>query len=135
MSIDGTLWTWGANHYGQLGNGTNADSATPAKVHGLSNVKSLATEGRTMYAVNGDGTEWAWGYNAFGQIGNGTTTDSNVPRAVTGLSNVTSTVTDGGGVTFAVKGNGTVWAWGYSSSGQLGSGATQGRSLVPVQVG
>ncbi|MFJ6313699.1 cutinase family protein [Pseudarthrobacter oxydans] len=132
---DGTLWTWGANHYGQLGNGTNADSATPAKVHGLSNVKSLATEGRTMYAVNGDGREWAWGYNAFGQIGNGTTTDSNVPRAVTGLTNVTSTVTDGGGVTFAVKGDGTVWAWGYSSSGQLGSGATQGRSLVPVQVG
>jgi alpha-tubulin suppressor-like RCC1 family protein len=77
LKSDGTLWTWGWNIYGELGNGTYTTSNMPVQVSDLSGVTS--SFGGGVYhsvALKGDGTVWTWGDNSFGQLGNGTYTGS-----------------------------------------------------------
>jgi uncharacterized repeat protein (TIGR01451 family) len=68
---DGTVWAWGSNRYGQLGDGTTAQRSAPVPVGGVSGVVSIAAGGNHSLAVSGDGTVWAWGYNYYGQVGDG----------------------------------------------------------------
>lgn len=79
LSNDGTVWAWGRNNYGQLGNGTTIDSTIPVKVVGLSDVISISTQYEHNLALKSDGTVWAWGYNSYGRLGDGTTVNSPVP--------------------------------------------------------
>ena len=129
---DATLWGWGSNSSGQLGDGTTTDRANRVQVTALSGVKAVDTGEDHTVALKSDGTVWTWGNNSNGQLGNGTTTDSSVPIQVTSLSNVID-VTAGYKFTVALKSDGTVWAWGINSSGQLGNGTTTD-SPIPVQV-
>ena len=80
---DGTAVCWGYNLYGQLGNGTNVDSATPVAVSGLTNVAFVGTARVTSCALLTDNTYKCWGYGSLGSLGNGTVTSSNIPVAVT----------------------------------------------------
>src|SRR5947207_720049 len=73
---DGTVWAWGQNAHGQLGNVTTTGSLTPVQVTGLTGVMAVAAGGQYSLAVKSDSTAWAWGYNGYGQLGNGTTSDS-----------------------------------------------------------
>ena len=97
---DGSVWTWGSNVSGKLGNGevsdsydvTNHDSFMPIQVHGPGNVGYLnsivaisAGESHNT-ALKSDGTVWTWGWNAFGQLGDGTTNDAHTPIKVAGLT-------------------------------------------------
>lgn len=128
---DGTVWTWGYNRWGQLGNGTTNNSAIPARVPGLTGVISVrAGEGHTV-ALKSDGTVWTWGDGGVGQLGNGSAIGSATPGQVPGLTGVVSI---GAGLmhTLAVKSDGTVWGWGLNGQGQLGNGST-GSALSPVQ--
>ncbi len=75
LKEDGTIWTWGYNYNGQLGDGTTTNRATPAQVSGLIGIKAVAAGDSHTVAVKEDGTVWAWGYNYNGQLGDGTTTD------------------------------------------------------------
>jgi alpha-tubulin suppressor-like RCC1 family protein len=129
---DGTVWAWGANYYGILGNGTDANSSTPVQVTGLNGVESVITSNWAAYALLADGTVWAWGYNFYGQLGNGTTTNSSIPIQVAGLTGVKSLETTQSGV-YAVLVDGTVRAWGNNGVGQLGNGSRT-NSSIPVQV-
>jgi len=80
LKFDGTVWAWGSNAYGQLGNGTNTDSSTPVQVKGLANVVAIAAGFYHNLALKSDGTVWAWGSNAKGQLGNNNAgVNSNVP--------------------------------------------------------
>jgi alpha-tubulin suppressor-like RCC1 family protein len=79
---DGTVWSWGSNQEGQLGNGTFTNSGHPAPVPGLSHVKFVAGSGRHALVSQHDGTLWAWGYNQWGQLGDGTTLTRNSPVRV-----------------------------------------------------
>lgn len=88
LKDDGTVWAWGYNRYGQLGDGTTTDSSTPMQVTGLSGVNDISSGYVHSVALKNDGTIWAWGYNRYGQLGNGTTTNSSTPVQVTGLSGV-----------------------------------------------
>jgi alpha-tubulin suppressor-like RCC1 family protein len=138
LKSDGTVWAWGANAGGQLGNGTSAGSAVPVQVSGLTGVTSIAASNHSAYALKADGSLWAWGDNSHGQLGDGTTEGSTVPVQVTGVSNVlsialTTTGSTPGSTIYARKKDGTVWAWGYNYEGQLGNG-TRTNSSVPVQV-
>jgi PKD repeat protein len=132
---DGTVWAWGYNTYGQLGNGT-VNSNVPIQTTGLSGMTAVGAGANHSVALKSDGTVWAWGYNYYGQLGNGTSgsgTNSNVPGQVSGLSNVTA-ISAGYYFNLALKGDGTVWAWGYNYNGQLGDGTTTMRT-TPIQVG
>ena len=128
---DGTVWAWGVGTVGQLGNGGTANSPVPVQVSGLTGVTAISGS----YALRSDGTVWAWGSNTQGQLGNGTTgNNSTVPVKVSGLTGVTAIagVLDGGSG-YALRSDGTVWAWGPNFFGELGNGTTT-QSTVPVKV-
>jgi uncharacterized repeat protein (TIGR01451 family) len=127
---DGTLWAWGENLSGQLGNGTKNSTPTPTQVGGLSNVVSVAGSNGFTLASLGDGTVWAWGFNGYGQLGDGTNTERLTPVQVSGLTNVIA-VSAGSFHSVALKSDGTVWAWG--AGGMLGDNTTTNRN-TPVQV-
>ena len=85
LKNDGTVWTWGYNESGQLGNGTNDDSIVPVQVLGLTGITAIAEGWGHSLSLKDDGTVWTWGHNESGQLGNGTDSDSNVPVRVSVL--------------------------------------------------
>ena len=134
---DGTLWCWGANDVGQLGNGTTDDSAVPVAVTALgTKVRqvSLSTTGHTCACLD-DGSAWCWGSNDRGELGDGSQTASLFPEQVQGLGSVVE-ISAGASDTCARTADGVLWCWGRNSVGQLGVGrAGQGvmaASPVPV---
>ena len=132
LKDDGTVWSWGMNNKGQLGDGTTTQRLTPVQVSGLSGITSIAANTYQSFALKNDGTVWAWGDNGYGQLGDGTTTDRLTPVQVSGLSGITS-INAGTFHSLALKNDGTVWAWGDNGYGQLGDGTTT-QQLTPVQV-
>lgn len=132
---DGTVWAWGGNSSGQLGNNSTTDSLVPVQVSGLDNVYSIAAGSAHSLAIKNDGTVWAWGGNASGQLGNNSTTNSLVPVQVNGLDQIYS-VAAGYNHSLALKYDGAIAAWGDATYGQLGSGlmSDQITSLVPKKV-
>ena len=142
VKLDGTVWAWGDNEAGQLGTGTTntTPNPTPVQVPGLSGVTAVngATDGNYSLALKSDGTVWTWGSNAFGQLGDGTTTNRSTPVQVSSLTGVVAIAAGAAnsteeGHSLALKADGTVWAWGRNSSGELGNGTTTDRT-TPVQV-
>ncbi len=129
---DGTVVGWGANNYGQLGDGTTVSTNIPVLASGLSDVVAIAAGQRHSVALRADGKVFCWGDNDKGQLGDGTTTDSHVPQEVPGLSGVVA-IAAGDNHTLAVKADGTAWAWGNNGSRQLGDGTTTTR-LSPVPI-
>jgi alpha-tubulin suppressor-like RCC1 family protein len=134
----GTVWAWGYNGWGELGNGTLTGSSIPVQVPGLTGVVQVAAGVAHSLALRSDGTVWAWGYNGDGELGNGTTAHSPVPVQVRGLSHVTDISAGLGGSALATRNNGitaleSVWAWGANDSGQLGDG-TLTKHLTPERV-
>ena len=121
LKSDGTVWTWGANKFGQLGDGTTIAKSLPVQVGGLSGVVTIdGGEGHTL-AVKLDGTVWAWGLNNYGQLGDATTENENIPVQVNGLLDIIA-VACGGNHSVVLDRNGDVWAWGANEYGQLGIG-------------
>lgn len=133
LASDGTIYSWGINNYGQLGDGTNDDSNVPVAVN-VSGVLSGKTvlqlfgEGDTIYALTSDGTIYSWGRNNYGQLGNSTTVSSNVPVAVDAsgvLSGKTiKQIAADGDTAYALASDGTIYSWGHNDYGQLGNGGT-----------
>ncbi|RYZ43260.1 MAG: kelch-like protein [Myxococcaceae bacterium] len=132
LKVDGTVWAWGGNDWGQLGVGTGMWSTTPIAVPALTGVAALAAGHGHTLALKQDGTVWAWGRNDYGQLGDGTTTYRPIPSRLPGLSGVVALIA-GDHHALVMKQDGTVWAWGYNGWGQLGDGTTTHR-LTPVQV-
>ncbi|NDD53597.1 RCC1 repeat-containing protein [bacterium] len=129
---DGTVWAWGLNANGQLGDGTNVDKNAPIQVPGLTNVKSVACGTQFSLALKNDGTVWAWGANSSGQLGDGTTVAKSSPFQISTLNNIISIQT-GTANGYALKSDGTVWAWGSNTSLQIGDGTNTNRP-TPIQV-
>ena len=125
LKSDGTVWTWGLNHKGQLGV-VGGDSSIPVQVVGLggvgflAGVVAIAAGDSHSLALGNDGTVWAWGYNADGELGF-SGPDSRTPVQVTALSGVVA-ITAGGLYSVALSSDGTVWAWGWNGEGELGTG-------------
>jgi YD repeat-containing protein len=82
LKADGTVWTWGWNGFGQLGDGTNTDRTVPVQVTGLNNVILMAARDYHVLVVKSDGSVWAWGSGGNGELGNKNFTDSNLPVQV-----------------------------------------------------
>lgn len=120
---NGTVWTWGSNKTGELGDGTTQDRSKPVKVVNLSMVKAVAAGGGFTLALRSDGMVWGWGSNDAGRLTLGkNVTHSTVPVKIQGLSDITA-IASGTGQALALKKNGTVWGWGKNSEGQVGNGA------------
>lgn len=132
LKTDGTVWAWGNNSMGALGNGTTTQEYYPIPISGLSGIVGVKAGNYCSMALGNNGTVWAWGNNENGQLGDGTTTNRLAPVQVSGLTGIASIVT-GGGQSFAVTTGGAVWAWGSNGNGQLGDGTTISR-LSPVLV-
>ena len=118
---DGTVWAWGSNGYGQIGDGTTTNRSAPVQVSGLTGVVAVAAGDSHSVALKADGTVWTWGYNTLGQLGDGTPFNRNTPVQVVDLVDVAS-IGAGYLYTVALKSDGTVWTWGYNDSGRLGYG-------------
>jgi len=128
----GTTYSWGANGYGQVGNGKKVDKYSPFALSGTYSAVSIGgAHSVALDAVNG-GNVWTWGHNISGQLGNDSIVTSTTPIQVPGLTGITA-IAAGGKHTLALAADKTVWAWGENSNGQLGNGTTV-NSLVPVQV-
>ncbi|HEX8515963.1 MAG TPA: T9SS type A sorting domain-containing protein [Bacteroidia bacterium] len=119
LKNDGTVWAWGENFEGQLGNGSTTSGNTPVQVTGLSGITAIAAGYSHCLALKNDGTVWAWGDNAYGEIGDNTTTDRYAPVQVDSISGVTS-INCGTYHSLAIKSDGTAWAWGRNHKFQLG---------------
>jgi alpha-tubulin suppressor-like RCC1 family protein len=135
LRSEGTVWAWGLNNYGQLGDGTTTTRYTPAEVSGLTNITAIAVGNYHCLALKNDGTIWAWGWNVYGQLGDGTTTNRTTPVQVSTSTGLTVATAIGAGQyhSLAVKNDGTAWAWGYNGMGQLGNGTTT-TSYTPTQM-
>lgn len=125
---DGTVWTWGSGVAGVSGNGVANPSPDdpggrnllPVQVNGLTNVKAISFGDGHAAALLRDGTLRMWGHNGFGQLGVSTTNDySFKPTPVKGITNV-SAIYLGSFRSVAVRTDGSVWIWGFGSSGGQG---------------
>jgi alpha-tubulin suppressor-like RCC1 family protein len=133
LKSDGTVWAWGSNSNGQLGDGTIVNHTIPVQVSGLTNVRAIAAGVNFSLALKNDGSVWAWGYNGSGQLGNNTTTDQWTPVPTAGPGGVTA-IAAGFDHTVVMTSGTVVWTWGNNSRGQLGNGTTN-NSSVPLLVG
>jgi alpha-tubulin suppressor-like RCC1 family protein len=131
---DGTLWAWGSNSSGRLGDNTTTSRSSPVSVVGGFSDWCQASAGDShSLAVRTNGTLWAWGFNYLGQLGDGTTSDRSSPVSVVGGFSDWCQVSAGSYHSLAVRSNGTIWSWGCNRYGVLGDGTTTNRSS-PVSV-
>ncbi|HEU4594235.1 MAG TPA: S8 family serine peptidase [Pyrinomonadaceae bacterium] len=136
---DGTVWAWGSNFEGQLGDGTTNGRATPAQVPGLNGIVAVAAGEKHSLALKNDGTVWAWGFNSEGQLGDATQTRRLSPVQVVNfaggpLTGVTQ-VAAGARHSMVLKDDFSVWTWGYNGFLQLGEGVLPpSNRSTPVRV-
>jgi alpha-tubulin suppressor-like RCC1 family protein len=133
IKTDGTLWSWGSNYRGQLGDGTTVDTSSPVQtIAGGTNWKQVSVGLFVASAIKNDGTLWTWGLNSYGQLGDNTTTNRSSPvQTVAGGTNWKQ-VDIGAYHMQAIKTDGTLWGWGQGSSFILGNNSNLNRSS-PVQ--
>ena len=133
LATDGSLWAWGHNAYGQLGDGTISTRATPVPVG--TGFVSVAAGHYHSLGIKTDGSLWTWGYNGTSQLGDGTTTNHLYPSQLMTLGTGFTTVEAGNRFSVATKTDGSVWAWGDNASGQLGNGTLFGRTTPAQSLG
>ena len=136
LRSDGTVWTWGYNAFGELGNGTSTNSAVPVQVTGLSSIHSIAASYYNGYAIRSTGETYAWGRGDMGAIGDGNSVYRYVPVQIPGILNPVKVVAGDAGWAMALLQDGSLRAWGYNINSVLWTGATDGTyrySPEPVQ--
>ena len=134
LKTDGTLWAWGRNNAGQLGQGNTTDYSSPVQIGALTTWSKIASgNGWFSLAIKTDGTFWSWGRGYGGSLGHGNSSDLNSPVQVGALTDWLD-VAAGYTGSMALKTDGTIWMMGAGGSGQNGQGNTTDYSS-PVQVG
>ncbi|HAN10821.1 MAG TPA: hypothetical protein DCP90_09470 [Clostridiales bacterium] len=148
LKSDGTVYAWGFNGNGQLGDNTIILKMVPVQVKGvggsgyLTGISQISASSQTVVALKSDGTVYTWGYNAQGQLGigvdSGTILYKSTPVQVKGVGGSgyltgVSQVSAGSDHIMALKSDGTVYAWGRDDYGQLGDGTNVVYRTTPVQ--
>lgn len=129
---DATVWCWGYNADGQIGDGTLTTRDAPVQVKPLSGVLQVSAGGGHTCALVSDGSVWCWGRNASGQLGDGTMMGRNAPVQV-GTKETATSIDAGYDHNCLVASGGAVWCWGANAYYQLGDGTKSARGS-PVQV-
>ncbi|HEY6503701.1 MAG TPA: hypothetical protein VIZ28_07005 [Chitinophagaceae bacterium] len=135
LKNDGTVWTWGDNFYGQLGDGTSAERSVPAPLTSLTNITAIGTGERHSFAVKNNGSLWGWGWNGNGQLGVDYSSSYHQlsPVHVTLLPGVTR-IAGGSYHSLAQKTDGNIYTMGGNVYGQLGDGSNVLNRFVPMAV-
>ena len=134
LRANGTLWAWGNNGQGRLGDNTTANRSSPVSVvGGFTDWVQAGAGGYHSLGLRSNGTLWAWGNNFNGELGNNTTINRSSPVSVVGGFADWVQASAGGGHSIGVRANGTLWAWGNNGSGRLGDNTIANRSS-PVSV-
>jgi alpha-tubulin suppressor-like RCC1 family protein len=124
IQSNGTLWSWGNNSYGALGNNSQTNRSSPGQVGTLSTWTQIANGTGNAYAIQSPGTLWAWGRNDFGSLGLNTSTSPILsPVQVGSLSNWAQIFNSWASVA-GILSNGSLYTWGFNTTGQLGLGDT-----------
>ncbi|WP_052122816.1 hypothetical protein, partial [Bifidobacterium actinocoloniiforme] len=148
IGSDGHAYSWGANDYGQLGNGTNTRSNRPEQVHApdsgnpANTWKTISTGGSRSLAIGSDDHAYSWGANYCGQLGNGSSDDNphsrpeqvHAPTNGGNPANTWKTISAGGYHSLATGSDGHAYSWGWNWHGELGDGSIYGRS-TPALIG
>jgi len=132
--LDKELYSWGNNSYGRLGLDNTVSRSSPVQVGSSINWALVSGGSNHSVAVKTDGTMWTWGYNNYGALGQNNTVSRSSPVQVGALTSWATVSGATGGACFAIKNDGTLWAWGKNNVSQLGLGDTVNRSS-PVQIG
>ncbi len=132
LRTDGSLWCWGNNSDGQIGDNTTIHPNTPQEIAAGSTWRSVDTGDFHTCAIRTDGSLWCWGFNQFGQLGDDTTTRSLAPTRI-GEQDDWLAVELGDFHTCARRLDQSIWCWGSNAYGQLGDGTVFEMQKVPVQ--
>jgi alpha-tubulin suppressor-like RCC1 family protein len=130
LKEDGTVWTWGDDTFGQLGQGGPGFANAPIIVPGLENIVDISSGNSHMQVLDDQGIVYVWGYNDYGQVGNGNNTFSNTPSTPLGLGNVVL-IASGTWHSLCITDTGDLIGYGRNDGGQLATGNTE-NSNVPV---
>jgi alpha-tubulin suppressor-like RCC1 family protein len=136
LKTDGTLWTWGINNAGQLGDNTTTNKNAPTQIGNANNWQSVSCGGEFSAAIKTDGTLWTWGSNNWSQLGDGTIVNKSVPTQV-GTATNWAFVSSGQEHVVAKKTDGTLWIWGVLSIHLDGDGEpiVDASSTIPTEIG
>ena len=134
IRANGTIWAWGLNNKGQLGDGTTTNKSSPVSVvGGFTDWIQLSSGYQHTTAIRANGTAWGWGTNEWGQLGDNTTASKTSPVSVVGGFSDWTQTSCGSKFTAAIRANGTAWCWGRGQYGNLGNGSNTSSSS-PVSV-
>ncbi len=120
VKSDGSLWCWGSNFQGELGDGTTDERTTPVQVRLSATATSVSTSSGDTCAVDSDGGVWCWGNNPFGRLGDGGSEPTAFVPVQVALDRPAKAVSVGYSHTCALADDGSVWCWGDNDEGQLG---------------
>ena len=131
---DKSLWCWGFNDSGQVGDGTTTDQSVPVKI-GSDSWDDVSTGLRNSCGIKADGSAWCWGSDISEALGDGPgSTNSSVPVEVSDADQWSSISTSRFYHSCGVKADGSAWCWGAGGFGQLGTGTTPTSESIPVKV-
>ena len=137
LKSDGSVWAWGKNLSGQIGDGSTTDRLTAVQVPALSGITSIAAGDGFSLAVQQDGglggLLWSWGKNVSGQLGDGSTLMRSRPVRVLGIDDAQS-ATAGEAFGIVRLATGAVWAWGRNSDEEVGGGFSSPYTVAPAVV-
>jgi len=134
IRTDGSLWGWGGNSFGQLGDGTASHRNTPVQVGVDTNWATVVAGQNHTAAIKTDGSLWTWGRNWGGELGHGLLGQNSHAPVRVGAEYNWARVAAGQAHTVAIRTDGSLWAWGSNSFGNLGDGTTSFRA-TPIRIG